>query len=196
MALNNNDNNDSLASDLNTLLTIFSTKSPLPPLGWPDLLAFESKHNITLPEPFRTFTATIANGCPNGPPYYGLIPLGHKGTSNNPIPDHELNLASSFPLTKPWLWEENSDPPEGYPGEEPDSQILLRGCLELGTDGCGMDWCLIVTGEQRRQIWQIVDTGAVPFGEMFSCPGEGGFVEWVKCWAEGKGWFGEMMEEG
>ncbi|MEU5538729.1 SMI1/KNR4 family protein [Streptomyces sp. NPDC020362] len=149
-------------------------------LGWEAVRAFEAGHGIVLPEPYRTFVAEISDGSVQGPPEYGLVGLTQSAGGQEP--------GKPFPLTRMWLWEED----EG-PYDDPDAvveQVADHGSLVLGTDGCGMDWHLIVTGPHRGHIWHITGEGALPFGAEFghttSAPG---FAGWVAHWAAGKEWF-------
>jgi hypothetical protein len=47
-----------------------------PPLGWEGVRQFEHQHGVVLPEPFRSFVATVSNGTRLGPPDQGLLRLG------------------------------------------------------------------------------------------------------------------------
>ncbi|QIJ61761.1 SMI1/KNR4 family protein [Streptomyces sp. JB150] len=151
-------------------------------LGWEKLRAFEAEHGIVLPEPYRTFVAEITDGSRQGPPAYGLLALGEvpRGSWSDPA---ARDLGKPFPLTEAWLWEEDED--------EPDLDAVLRhGSVVLGTDGCAMDWHLIVTGPHRGHLWQITDVGALPFGAGFGhTTAAPGFAGWVAHWAAGKEWF-------
>ncbi|MEU6151419.1 SMI1/KNR4 family protein [Actinosynnema sp. NPDC047251] len=75
------------------------------PLGWDAVHAFEAKHGIVLPEPYRTFVAEIADGAPAGPPEYGLVALADLprdwGADRS-----ERALDRPFPLTATWSWDE------------------------------------------------------------------------------------------
>ncbi|MFI2201148.1 SMI1/KNR4 family protein [Streptomyces sp. NPDC020192] len=149
-------------------------------LGWEGARAFEARHGVTLPEPYRSFVAEVTDGSAQGPPHYGLSGLARAAASQDPD--------KPFPLTKAWVWEEDDGP---Y--EDPDTvieQVAHHGSLVLGTDGCGMDWHLIVTGPHRGHIWQITGEGAVPFGAEFGCTSaRPGFAGWVRHWADCKEWF-------
>ena len=178
-------NPDNLGALIEELRTVFASKPHDPPLGWVGLRAFESEHNITLPEPYRTFVAEIANGCESGPPEYGLVPLSMLA---DPAESQERKLDKPFPLTTgSWqLWEDSR------PDEELEalfSSVKDHGSIMLGNDGCGMFWHLIVTGEHRGHVWLIVEEGAVPFGAPFDfTTGDVGFAGWLLHWASGKGW--------
>ncbi|EEQ92209.1 uncharacterized protein BDCG_07329 [Blastomyces dermatitidis ER-3] len=143
-------NNEAIKADVEKLRTIFASRNITPPLGWPAVHAFESRHDIILPEPYRTFVAEIANGCHGGPQEYGLKPLSNRGDRNDPA---EGRLALPFPLTKRRIWEDDPELPEGFPASAIDGDgeagIFGRGCLDLGTEGCGMNWYLIISGEHR-----------------------------------------------
>jgi hypothetical protein len=99
-----------------------------------------------------------------GPPFYGLVPPG--GTCHA---DHEVSsvvLARPFPLSDTWAWEDEMD--------ESDQALLDRieqvhssGILLLGTDGCGMDYVLVVTGAARGQVWQVTGEFAWPVASDF-----------------------------
>ncbi|WP_369367574.1 SMI1/KNR4 family protein [Streptomyces sp. CG4] len=149
-------------------------------LGWEAVRAFEAEHGVILPEPYRTFVAEVTDGSSQGPPEYGLVALAEGGGKQR--------LGEPFPLTRTWLWERDDG---GY--EDPDAvieQVARDGSVVLGTDGCGMDWHLIVSGPHRGHIWQITGEGAVPFGAEFGHTTAGpGFAGWVRHWADGREWF-------
>ncbi|GLY79077.1 hypothetical protein Airi01_073440 [Actinoallomurus iriomotensis] len=144
-----------------------------PPAGWAAVRAFEAAHAIELPAPFRGFLATVSDGCPAGPPAYGLSGLGALTG-----PEADATLARPFPLTSARFWDEETGPAKG------------DGTVHLGTDGCAMDWRLVVTGEHRGHVWQFTDVGAQPFGRPFGyTTAEPGFGGWLRHWAAGRDWF-------
>ncbi|MGW1748601.1 SMI1/KNR4 family protein [Streptomyces sp. NPDC002092] len=156
-------------------------------LGWDAVRAFEAEHGVVLPEPYRTFVAEVSDGSFQGPPEYGLLGLAD-------LPDDWANDGSGrrpgepFPLTAAWLWEEDDGPHEDP--EAAIERVLDHGSVVLGTDGCAMNWHLVVSGPQRGHIWHITDVGAMPFGSEFGfTTSEPGFAGWVKHWAAGKEWF-------
>jgi len=162
-------------------------------LGGEAVRAFEAEHGVVLPEPYRTFVAEISDGSFQGPPEYGLVGLAElPGDWGSDGADRDL--AKPFPLTGRWLWEED----EG-PYEDPDAvidQVFRHGSVVLGTDGCAMNWHLVVTGPQRGHIWHITDVGALPFGSEFGyTTSEPGFAGWVRHWAAGKEWFDAVSAE-
>ena len=132
-----------------------------PPLGEDVVAIFEAEHGIRLPEPYRTFVATIGDGA-DGPPHYGLLPLGQASdTDSHPVAAGSLR--EPFPLTDSWVWEGDSSADDA----EVES-VHLSGILPLGTDGDGMDYVLVVTGPARGQVWLITGEGAVPVAADFA----------------------------
>ncbi|MEU1178478.1 SMI1/KNR4 family protein [Streptomyces sp. NPDC005820] len=149
-------------------------------LGWEAVHAFEKEHGVVLPEPYRTFVAEISDGSHQGPPEYGMVGLAEAA--------RKQDLGRPFPLTQGWLWEE-----EEGPYDDPDAvieQVAHHGSLTLGTDGCGMDWHLVVTGPHRGHLWLVTGEGALPHGAEFGHTTAGpGFADWVRHWSEGNDWF-------
>ncbi|MFJ4831825.1 SMI1/KNR4 family protein [Streptomyces sp. NPDC088747] len=156
-------------------------------LGWEGVRAFEAEQGIVLPEPYRTFVAETTDGSYSGPPDYGLLSVAE-------VPDdwggeeEERDLSRPFPLTEAWMWEEDSEPAEDT--DEILERVYNHGSIVLGTDGCAMNWHLVVTGPHRGHVWMISDVGAVPFGARFGfTTAEAGFAGWVAHWAANKPWF-------
>lgn len=149
------------------------------PLSLAEILEFEERYRVELPEEFRQFLQLVGNGG-DGPPVSGLMKLGE-------VPDclssecerdwKELaHVAKPFPFTNAWGWE----------GEEYDQvrrESARYGSVNLGHDGCGLYWLLIVTGSERGQVWAYTDVGV--------CPQEPrrDFVAWVEAWLDGVWWW-------
>lgn len=135
------------------------------PLGEAEVGAFEETHGISLPEPYRAFVVEIANGAV-GPPHYGLVPLGAPAGTNSYHVVRSGFLARPFPLTEFWMWEGTDDL------EDPQKIERFRqthdfGSLPLGTDGDGMDYALVISGEARGQVWMLTGEGAMPVASNF-----------------------------
>jgi SMI1 / KNR4 family (SUKH-1) len=150
-----------------------------PPLTGAEVTEFEVKHGVTLPEGYRRFLIEVANGG-EGPPHYGLASLGSGPRSSyrpetaywEQLPD----VAKPFPFTKPWVWEDEDSSDEGT------QEQVRHGSIYLGTDGCGMDWHLIVTGPERGNIWLITGEGMQPTSPKRD------FLTWYSKWLDGLGW--------
>jgi hypothetical protein len=182
---------ETLREDIAALREAFDPHSPdslQPPLGWAGVRGFEAAHGVVLPEPYRTFVAEVCDGCAAGPPDYGLVPLSALPADHGRNADAVRELAKPFPLTAAWPWDGG-----GLPEAELDrlrTPVFDHGSIVLGTDGCGMDWHLVVTGPHRGHVWLVTGEGAQPFGADFGCTtGAAGFAGWVRHWAEGKWWF-------
>jgi hypothetical protein len=156
-------------------------------LGWEAVRAFEAQHGVLLPEPYRTFVAEITDGSYSGPPECGLVPLAELPEDWSGEED-DRELSRPFPLEEMWVWEDDPRPSEELgPVIE---RVLRHGSVVLGTDGCGTNWHLVVTGPHRGHVWNISGEGAGPFGAEFgfttSAPG---FAGWVRHWADQKDWY-------
>ncbi|MEU2655141.1 SMI1/KNR4 family protein [Streptomyces sp. NPDC007325] len=171
---------------------VASRPEAAPPAGWEAVRSFEAEHGIVLPEPYRTFVAEVCDGLLVGPPYYGLLPLAD-------IPDDwdtdgsERRLAEPFPLTTAWDAEGDGEALSEEETEALWEALHGHGSVLLGTDGCAMNWHLIVTGPQRGHVWLTDENGAVPFGTPPGSlmPGAPGFTGWVTHWAQGRPWFAD-----
>lgn len=144
-----------------------------PCLSAADLDAFELLHQILLPPEYRFFLAYIGNGGA-GPPEYGLRPLG-TGESwwtdeQRAAWQHFRAIRRPFPFAQPWCWEDEAAP------DPVRLAAVYDGSLYLGTDGCGMDWALMVTGPQRGYVWQFSEAGILPCRPAMT------FCEWFRQW--------------
>jgi hypothetical protein len=149
-----------------------------PPAGWPAVEAFEARHGVVLPEPFRTFTATVTSGGTDcGPEGYDLRTLA----DDLPGPP----LGDPFPLTEAWIWCDGDEGPAGVADDD-----AFGGLLPLGAES---DWFLVVTGAHRGHVWQVTDDGAQPFGREFGhTTAASGFLGWVEHWHAQTKEFGEV----
>lgn len=157
------------------------------PLGWETVRAFEAEHQITLPEPYRSYVATIADGSYLGPPEYGLMELTALPSDWGAGRPSRV-LSKPFPLSAEWLWAVDERPEAEY--ADALDTVFDHGSIVLGTDGCGMYWHLVVTGTHRGHVWHITELGAMPFGAEFGyTTAQPGFAGWVRHWAAGKDWW-------
>jgi hypothetical protein len=152
-----------------------------PPLSPAEVTAFERRHGIELPAAYRQFLVEVGNGG-DGPPAYGLMRLGE--TPRHLCPAFQrswgelADVAKPFPFTTAWVWEGEPD--------DPGKRATARfGSLNLGDNGCGWYWLLIVTGSERGKVWAYTDVGV--------CPQEPDrdFLQWVEAWLDGVSWWAE-----
>jgi hypothetical protein len=155
------------------------------PLAEGEVARFESEHGIRLPEAYRRFLLEVGNGG-DGPPEYGLEPLGDGpstgGRSEQDYWTRLPDITRPFPFTRRWIWEADEETDEGTDEE------VGHGSLYLGTDGCGMNWHLIVTGPERGHLWMLTGEGIQP-----TVPRRD-FLSWYSDWLDGttsEEWWGE-----
>ncbi len=153
-----------------------------------DIARFEARHQIELPEAYRAFLLHIGNGG-DGPPEYGIPRLGEIATHKTRYTDAHLRacyeemrfVREPFPLVENWIWEGETDADDAAI-----STAQCHGHLYLGTEGCGLNWVLIVTGPERGFVWQIAGEGAQP-----TIPRRD-FLTWYEDWLDGTepdGWW-------
>jgi SMI1 / KNR4 family (SUKH-1) len=150
--------------------------------------AFEILHGIQLPEDYKQFVIEVGNGG-EGPPYYGLLPLG--ATPQYDVPNvltqgYSGLLSKPFPFTEFWCWEEE----ESEELIEHRLHTIHYGNLILGNDGCGQYWSLVIVGEQKGKIWQLTDVGIYPCAPSLT------FLDWYEYWLEGgDDWWREYVSD-
>lgn len=120
---------------------------------------FEKDNRVALPIDYKLFVQHIGNGG-EGPPEYGIKPLG---TNESWWFDKQRsawltfkNIGQPFPFSEQWIWED--DEVENVELQDK----IFDGNIYLGTDGCGMDWTLIISGGQHGFVWQTTDVGISP----------------------------------
>lgn len=140
---------------------------------------FEKQHRIRLPEEYRQFLIDIGDGG-DGPPSYGG--LRHLTMTVTTYLNQEFRPDLPFPLTEAWIWEDEMTWDKELPKQL--IPIYSHGHLYLGTDGCAMDWILIVTGPERGKVWNRADVGAQP------CVPTRDFLSWYEYWLDGgENWY-------
>lgn len=158
---------------------------------------FEAQHNIYLPESYRRFLLEIGNGG-SGPPYYGLVSLPDTVSKQRGLempPDARMRLRPdlAFPLSDIWDRDEELEKceDEQLSLEDESEQAALveafvaqeqaiyeQGHLYLGTEGCGEDWILVITGNERGYIWNRAESITRP------CVPRQDFLSWYEYWLD------------
>lgn len=146
-----------------------------PTLSEEAVQAFEARHAIRLPAEYRLYVLELGDGGP-GPIEYGVQPLGTMPMAPTPFSDLS-QVCEPFPFTRVWLWDFDE------PSNEGSQEDIYRGGIYLGTDGCAMDWHLIITGPERGIPWMLADEGIQP-----PCPRRH-FLQWYEDWLDGRGSF-------
>ncbi|MCO6004903.1 hypothetical protein NE236_07910 [Actinoallomurus purpureus] len=176
------------AAELRELAEAFPEEWREPALGWAAVQAWEDDQGVVLPEPYRTFVAEIAAGSSQGPPEDGgLLPLGWL-PADWPEEMKERDLLAPFPLAEAWTWEEDPGPADTTAPLI--NAIYQHGSVVLGGEDGPMYWLLVVTGPQRARIWLLSEIGASPYPGSADQDADGiGFLEWIRRWQSGLGWF-------
>lgn len=145
------------------------------PLALSVIEAFESTHNITLPEDYRYFISEIGNG--GAGPYCGLFPFGYHNhhrsfcTWENGYPVGDLSAA--FPHQDKWnlpdsFWNKMPDPGPDVSEEEEDRMMeewnkeleqhywnpkVMNGAIPICDLGCALRQWLVIRGPQKGYVW-------------------------------------------
>lgn len=132
-----------------------------PPLGDDRVHALERELGLRLPDDYREYVATIADGGVG--PYYGLLPFDH--------PAQRRCAAGTFPLT--------AAIDGGHADVRADGDPIDAGVIGLGHVGCGQVALLVVRGEAAGEVWldaREADAGVGPIAPSFTA-----YVEdWVE----------------
>ncbi len=139
-----------------------------PVLDRQQVVRFETEHEIELPDDYREFLINLGDG--GAGPCYGLSSLSGAAIWG-PLKD-------PFPFTDPvhpFADVEEVD-------DEPYDALRTRcysGCLLIGHEGCGHWIMLVVSGQERGNIWydHNVDDGGFR-------PARKGFATWYECWLD------------
>ena len=129
--------------------------------------AFEASHKVQLPQAYRMFLKHVGNGCKRMFQDRCLNSLENCPCENLPEP---------FLLENFWLWEDD-DRDEDIIEAEMENKVY-RGNMELINLGCGMSYCLIITGKCRGEVWNFTDVGVQP------CCERQDFLGWFELWLD------------
>ncbi len=144
-----------------------------PPLAESEVTAFETRHDVTLPEDYRSFIREVGDG--GAGPFYGIFRLDRSDPADERHEDLMPGfLAGAFPHTQ--SWNEFGDRTPAAEDEYFD-QAHIRGSLNLSHQGCGYMVRLVLNGPQRGTLWEdgrCSDLGVTPFAA--------GFADWYLRW--------------
>jgi len=150
------------------------------PLSQASIAKFEHETRVSLPDGYREFLLHVGDGG-DGPPDYGMLPMGLNPMWNEPATVSIANMQRAFPFTEYWVWEYDDERDEDRYAQ------TFDGNLNLGTDGCAMHWLLIINGSERGQIWNWSDVGIQP------CSPKREFLDWYEYWLDGgNDWYADL----
>lgn len=147
-----------------------------PPLSESDLLAFEQKQGVRLPDDYRTFLKEAGNGGihkgsplfmgdSGAGPFYGLLTL------EDASQDCTLDQPFPFTVSTEAMTEEEVDAlidPDKFPG--------VPGALALCHGGSGFVYYLVVNGPAYGTIWQGREH-YYPVASSF----DAWYTNWMRC---------------
>ncbi|MGH1472630.1 MAG: SMI1/KNR4 family protein [Cellvibrionaceae bacterium] len=155
-----------------------------------EILEFESKYSISLPEEYRNFLKYIGDG--GAGPYYGLQTLSQSLYADLDYKrDGEfIGPSLPFPFTEAWNMEfdgapEDEDAYEKF-SEEYFSERWETGILRICNYGCGVSLNLVVNGSEKGNIWvddRGNDGGIYP-DPYFEQTGKTSFGKWYEMWLD------------
>jgi hypothetical protein len=128
-----------------------------------DVVAFERRHDVVLPEAYRAFLLMVGRG--GAGPGYGVYEFDGRWMRSE-LRDVEADvpgfLSAPFPHVSEWNEYRDED---SYCDPR-----LVAGSLPIATLGCTMDVRLVVTGAARGQVWMDdrgADNSLFPIGDDF-----------------------------
>ncbi len=178
-----------LAKQKDSKLEVFGARSHQYQFGSPlseaDVRDFEQQHSLQLPEDYRAFITTIGHGGNHSRygaagPHYGLYALAQTIRDK----DYLSEPCLLYPNISPEDWQKHLEflEQDDIADEDYDhySNTLFQGLVEIGTQGCTYQTCLVLTGEHRSRVVYIDDEFIrTPF-----FPHEANFLEWYERWLD------------
>ncbi len=181
-----------------------------PPIAEQEVVAFENKFQISLPEDFRLFITQIGNGGKSiydnsgAAPYAGIYPLDENNMENL-LPNPEIYLSKPCILSTETTHEEWEEFIKKISESNKTSQseadyltindILYQGLLPIGSQGCSYYTAIILNGIYRGKV---VNTDVDNFNKPFICY-ENNFLDWYERWLDEImagyriDWFGRVL---
>lgn len=126
-----------------------------------DILVFEDKFDLKLPEDFKDFVVNVTNGIKDNK--YNDVIFDETNFINYfaELDDENHNPYIEFPVT-----ERTKDGTNGYDYDE-----LTNGGIWLAGTGCGNGYMLIIKGESKGQVWLdelASNSEVIPWQKNFS----------------------------
>lgn len=157
-----------------------------------EVAAYENRHGITFPEPYRTFLLKVSNGGT------GLYSLGSDFFDDNGPGPEVGDPSRPFPHQSAWNEEDESLDMDRELTEEEEEKAwearqetylrpdLVDGTVPLADEGCGHYALLVVTGPERGNVWMDSrgsDEGISPVTDARG--NHVTFAEWYMTWLDG-----------
>ena len=179
-----------IASKTSSLASRYSLEMN-PPIAVEEVIEIENQYNIKLPDEYRAFITTIANG--GFGPDFGLLSLQDSLKYFHNVKQDE-RLERDFlkiPFTHTSTYNFDEDPYILELGEKcdrgkiPESECdrvydyLIAGTMAISTEGCGYYRFIVITGPTRDQVWfnaDVSDGGYIPLNLSF--------LDWYEKWLD------------
>lgn len=172
-----------------------------PTLSEEEVVAFEARHGVQLPDDYRQFLMRVGNG--GAGPDYGVFPLGQmdNGFDFGPWDDFVGDLSKPFPHTQAWNDltgepEDISEEDEEEYEEEYESQLEafdeiywnannMNGAIPICHLGCALRLWLVVNGPEKGHIWEDnrADQGGIEPLQT-KTQNRVTFYEWYRAWLD------------
>ena len=151
-----------------------------------ELLLFEKKYEIKLPEDYKQFLKTYGNG--GCGPDSGLFKL-ENGIYDIPLNKKQSKIVTpknEFRFNGFWNLEEISKDNYDAWEDEYDNIKWADGMLRIGHLGCGMYSNLVITGKQKGTIWidSRTNEGGIYPANYYNKTIKNDFLSWYLHWIE------------
>ena len=174
-----------------------------------EVVSFEKKYSITLPDCYRSFLLEVGNGGSSyleagAGPFYGIYAMGSQVGELLETPELYLHKEPQIsPEMSDEMWSEltkrlNDDDEISDADYELELGKVFSGLLPIGSQGCSSLHVLIVSGEDAGRVVNLdmdLHTPKVCY--------EDNFLDWYERWldeiisgillADGPAWFGYTM---
>ncbi|UXN05072.1 SMI1/KNR4 family protein [Bartonella sp. HY406] len=159
-----------------------------PVLSEKDIIFFQKKFSVELPEDYIFYLTNIANGGLG--PSMEMIALDLNGVKDPRIIDDgessEIDLAANFPFESAWNDNSVLKYDDRLPNDVFDNYWAIKkisGSIPIGIFGCGEIALLIVNGMRRGDIWRddrMRRSGIYPLNEGANTS----FADWLDMWLD------------
>jgi hypothetical protein len=168
-----------------------------PPLSEAEIIAFEAKHDVQLPDDYRQFLMRVGNG--GAGPDYGLYKLGEMDDGFDFGPWDEFIGDLSKPFLHTQAWNDLTGEPEDISDEDEEeyerqleafdeiywNPSNMNGAIPICHLGCALRLWLVVNGPEKGNVWQDnrADQGGIEPLQT-ATQKRVTFFEWYRSWLD------------